>query len=34
MPAGEYLLQCTVSDKLAKRENGTLSQWIDFRVVK
>ena len=33
MPSGEYVLQVTVTDKLAPREHSTASQWIDFEIV-
>lgn len=31
---GEYVLQIVVTDKLAKEKNATVTQWIDFEVVK
>jgi hypothetical protein len=31
---GEYALQLTVTDKLAKEESRIASQWIDFDIVK
>jgi VWFA-related protein len=34
MPPGEYLLQYTVTDKLAREEYGTASQWMDFTIVE
>ena len=31
---GEYTLQVTVTDKLAREESRIASQWIDFDIVK
>ena len=31
---GEYVLQIVVDDHLAKEKQGTVSQWIDFAIVK
>jgi VWFA-related protein len=33
MPAGEYLLKYTVTDRLAKGEYRSASQWMDFAIV-
>jgi hypothetical protein len=33
MPAGEYLLQYTITDKLATKEYQSASQWMDFMIV-
>jgi VWFA-related protein len=33
MPAGEYLLQYTIIDKLAPKEFRSASQWMDFTIV-
>ena len=34
LPPGEYVLQITVDDNLAKEKQRTATQWIDFEVVK
>jgi VWFA-related protein len=34
MQPGEYVLQIVVTDKLAKDKYSTVTQWIDFEVVK
>jgi VWFA-related protein len=34
LPPGEYVLQVTVRDALARGEHATATQWIDFEVVK
>ena len=34
LPPGEYVLQVTIRDALAKGEHSTASQWIDFEIVK
>ncbi len=33
-PPGEYMLQVIVTDALAKEEYRTVTQWIDFEIVK
>jgi hypothetical protein len=33
IPAGEYVLQVTVTDELAPRKKSQFSQWMDFEVV-
>jgi hypothetical protein len=33
LPAGDYLLQYTITDKLAKEEFRSASQWMDFTIV-
>jgi VWFA-related protein len=34
MPAGDYVLQVTVTDALADKKHQTASQWMDFSIVK
>jgi hypothetical protein len=34
LPPGEYVLQVVVRDALARGEQATASQWIDFEVIK
>jgi hypothetical protein len=34
MIPGEYILQVTVTDQLAKEKQATATQWIDFEIVK
>jgi hypothetical protein len=32
MAPGEYLLQVTITDKLAKQKYGTVNQWVNFEI--
>jgi len=34
MPAGEYMLQYTVTDQLAQEDLRSVSQWMDFTIVE
>ena len=34
MTPGEYILQITVTDQLAKEKEATQTQWVDFEIVK
>jgi VWFA-related protein len=34
MPVGEYVIQAVVTDLLAKEKRRTVTQWIDFEIVK
>jgi hypothetical protein len=34
MAVGEYVLQITVTDRLASEKHKTTTQWLDFEIVK
>src|SRR5262249_14162251 len=34
MAPGEYVLQVIITDRLAKEKYSSMSQWIDFEIVK